>query len=224
MKISIMRRLIFALLVCFVSGISAQDLIYTISAETGGIGMSLDSILVENISNHKRLLFGNLPPRQKYVINLTLQTLGETTSLIKVNQAAGFNILTNQPGIITWNAGEGKADKGGIAVYNFEGQEIFKDNTVLFNPSQSVTLNIGIPGIYLVRVTCGTRVLSLKAVGFGSSGTIGWNYNENNSSLQGLKSGTTGFSGDFQFFAGDSLIMLIRNLSELRVLLCYPLS
>ena len=57
----------------FIGSTIAQDLIYTISGELDSNKIALDSILFENLTNGKKLLFENLPDQNDYVINLTTQ-------------------------------------------------------------------------------------------------------------------------------------------------------
>lgn len=68
-----MKKLILPILILFlVYNLNAQDLIYTISGEIENTKTTLDSILIENISNSTRLLFDDLPKEQtEYKINLT---------------------------------------------------------------------------------------------------------------------------------------------------------
>jgi uncharacterized protein (TIGR02145 family) len=200
-----MRRLIFVLLIGLGFGVAAQDLVYKVSALSNSMGMSLDSILVENISGHQKLLFGNLPVRTDYIINLNQLTLGESTSSVLLNEKQPVTVLTNQPGILSWCLKEGRESKGAIAVYNLNGQELFRDNSVSFRPYQQVSLKIGLPGIFLVSIYFGSQTVSVKAEGAPAGGQIEWFTQESNASLMKLKSGSSGLTADFQFFPGDSI-------------------
>lgn len=68
MKSKSLATIFMLLIICTVKG---QDLIYTVKGEYNSNPLSLDSILIENLSNGTRLLFGNLPIQPDYKINLS---------------------------------------------------------------------------------------------------------------------------------------------------------
>lgn len=64
------------------SGFAQTDLFYTIRALRGGLPLSLDSIVVENLSTHQSFSVGSLPSLESYKINLTKGSLeGHVTAI-----------------------------------------------------------------------------------------------------------------------------------------------
>ncbi|HPT30783.1 MAG TPA: FISUMP domain-containing protein [Prolixibacteraceae bacterium] len=207
-----MRYLYFVLLI-FITGMSSgQDLIYTISALNGNETSPLDSILVENVSNKTSILFSDLPPRKDYIINLTQKAFQGTTSSGLTSESR-FRILQNQPGMATIALGNDVSGNGSIAVYNLLGQKVMEANNLSFFPNQLLSLKVGIPGQFLVKVFYKGKTSSFKVMGASSGGSITLQQQSGNSGEVFLKKGIASGLADFQFLTGDSLRISVYRRS-----------
>jgi uncharacterized protein (TIGR02145 family) len=200
--------------------LTAQDLVYTVTAKSGDIPISIDSILVENVSNHTRILFANLPVRKDYVINLTQGTFQGTTESPILQKNPVFTVIRNQPGILAFTTGEMPPERGSLTVYNIKGQKIFEETSIQFSPFHQISLTLGLSGIYLVTVNSGTHQQSVKVLGDQTTGRIELSQWSNLPDVSGLKSGTISNSIDFQFLPGDSIRVSVYKKS----LYAYPKS
>jgi uncharacterized protein (TIGR02145 family) len=214
-KIEYMQRIlyIFLIFIILTSRLMAQDLIYTVTGETGGSRVSMDSILFENISKDTRIVFGNLPVRTEYIINLTQSTLSETTRSPLYDQKNGFFLVRNQPGILTLGTGNGTETKADVSIYNVLGQTIHQIRSLKIVPWSHVNVRIPIQGVYLVHIHSGTQSHTFKITGCPGSGDI---QIDNSSSLNGsydLKSGSLENTGDFRFQTGDSIRISVYRKS-----------
>jgi uncharacterized protein (TIGR02145 family) len=214
-----MRLLLFLSLLSVQYALTAQDLIYTVSAKSGDNTISLDSILVENVSNHTQILFANLPARRDYIINLTQGAFQGTTEASILQKNPLFTIVRNQPGILTFTPGEMVRGRGTLAVFNMKGQKVFENSSIQFSPFHQVSITLGLSGIFLVTVNSGNQKQSVKVMGDQALGRIGLSDGSNWLAEPGLKSGAISHSG-FQFLPGDS----IRVSAYKKSLYAYPKS
>ena len=69
----IMKNILcFYLVLFFLIGfLNAQNLVYTVSGEYNNEKVALDSIIIENVTNNSRIVFGDLPVQNLYEIDLT---------------------------------------------------------------------------------------------------------------------------------------------------------
>ena len=165
------KQLVIAFLLLFsFHFITAQNLIVTISGKVENKGVPLDSILVENLTNHTWMTFTNLPQRDSYRIDLTDKTLLGTVNAGVIPNDSGFEISTNTPGsAILVYTGSVQAEAS-FTVYNTNGQKILSTGEKRIMPGNAIHFRIGTPGVYLVQVTGPNFSKSFKTVG-GNSGS-----------------------------------------------------
>ena len=118
--------LTFLLMILAISTIMAQDLIYTISGEINQSKTTLDSVLIENLTNDTRILFDGLPEHDYYQINLTKNAFWGTVGVndILENDVA-FEVLTNVPGQISISYLRNKTAEIKVSIYNINGQKVY---------------------------------------------------------------------------------------------------
>lgn len=214
-KLSVMQKKTLFAFILFLSFnfLKAQDLIYVVSGEVDKASTSLDSILVENLTNKTRILFGNLPDRKDYQINLTKKTYWGTTGISPLRDNGGLFILKNLPGSLSIGCHSGITGKVRISVYTLNGQEIYRNNFLHIGQAFSVKAGIGISGIYLVKVETVSKTVIFKAIGLPGTGKITVSTEATSGWDQALKSASVAVSDDFVFQKGDSIRVSIYKKS-----------
>jgi uncharacterized protein (TIGR02145 family) len=199
--------LLVVLVMSFVSTLSAQDIIYTVTGLFEDQKTSLDSIVVENLSNSKRLKFDNLPVLPDYQINLSKKSFWGTTSTHIIPQEEGLFVLQNFPGFITIGYRNDFATEARIGVYTVNGQKVHSAAKVYVSPGSPVQIHVGIAGVYLVRIETDYEVQTFRMIGHAGSGNIsvashGTAATQNSvTTKSGQVTGTT----DFDYQPGDSI-------------------
>lgn len=144
----------------------AQDLVYTVSGKFDQQPIPLDSILVENLTNNSRLLFDDLPAADQYLINLSLQTVESATGIQATAQRSPeFVVTRNQPGfMVLTHHGKSGVDVR-VSVINANGQEVYLSSNKPLSSFGRLEVQLGQPGVYLVKVESSEGVQSFKATG-----------------------------------------------------------
>ena len=201
------RTLLFVLLTIFYTNIHAQDLIYTITGLFEDQKTSLDSIVVENLSNTSRLKFDNLPALPDYQINLTQKSFWGTTSTQIIPKQEGLFVLQNYPGFITIGYRNDFATEARIGVYTVNGQMVYSASKVYVSPGNPVQIHVGIAGVYLVRIETGFEVQTFRMIGHTGSGNISVTSHGTAATQNYVttKSGQVTGGTDFDYQPGDSI-------------------
>ena len=202
------RLLATTLLALVVQLLSAQDILLTVSGEFHSESTSVDSILVENISNHTDIMFDSLPEDlPDYTINLTEQSFWGATGIRQTGLGEGFQPVVNFPGLIRFSNGGERTIPANITVYNLLGVKLYATHKMQLFPNGSVSLHLGISGIFLVRVTSPYSDQTFRAFGSDIAGKkdIWAEISGNNFTSPTLKNRKEMRNSGFSFSLGDSL-------------------
>jgi hypothetical protein len=206
-----MKNSLLTCLLCILCSIaSAQDLIYTVTGDIDDQKTTLDSILVENLSNNSRIVFGNLPALESYQINLTKKAFWGTTLASYLDQAPGFVLTGNQPGMITLAYKHYTPSDVRLSIYNLSGQRIWYSVENQVQPESSIRVHVGATGLYVVKVETAWQVQSFKAVGAIGQGSQNVEViagSTNTTGTPDIKSASISYSTDFSYDIGDTIRM-----------------
>lgn len=186
----------------------AQDVIYTINCKKEGVNTYVDSILFENLSNDKRIVFQGLPIQDSYVINLNSQKLeGASGSLNVKDEDQLFKIIRNVPGEISLQGTNKNVGYINVSVFDLSGQLLYSQKINSNAITNTMTVHIPNSGIYILKIHSTIGDLSFKALGSGNSGSIGYTLGQikSETTLKALKSASNEQESDFSFQTGDSL-------------------
>jgi len=196
------------ILVClFLGTLHAQDLIFTIRGEYDNQAVSLDSILVENNTNGTSISFYDLPERDDYRINLTKKVLDGSNGINFNSTGNGFYLKNKQHGNLSIGCKNRAITQATVNVFNINGQKVFSSSQLLVGKGHSIDMNIGIPGIFIVKVISGSNNQSFKAIGCDETGQITLSSLIDNKATSNTKSSQINYSEDFSFQVGDSLLI-----------------
>lgn len=201
-----MKRLILPILTfLFVNGLSAQDLVYTISGEIGNIRTTLDSILIDNISNSTRLLFDDLPEQTEYHVNLTQKKI-ILTGINSIGVTESFKVLQNISGTFSlMYLGNNPVDMN-IYVYSVNGQLLHHTTKTMSGSGSTVHLKLAAQGVLLIKIVALDYVQTFKALGSveqkNSVIEVSEITSNQTSTIKNIKGQT---SDDFSYNIGDSL-------------------
>ncbi len=202
------RLLAITLSVLIFQALQAQDIFLTVSGEFHSESASIDSILVENISNNTSILFDSLPPGlQDYNINLTRQAFWGATGIRHSIAGKPFQPVVNFPGLLRL-AYRGKRQVPlDITVYNLLGEKLYAIQRKQLLPNTTVSLHLGLSGIFLVRFISPYGELAFKMLGSGIAVKKGIRaeFSGGNYLSPGLKNTKELQNGGFNFDLGDSL-------------------
>ena len=144
---------------------TAQDIIYTISGEVDSKKVALDSILVENLTNKTWISFNNLPQHDIYQINLTKKAFWGTVGNNLIGYDNQFSVIQNQPGIIEVAFINDKPETVDITLYNINGQKLFSDFGRIIYPGNSIRVQPGQSGVFILRVESQRSAQNFKLIG-----------------------------------------------------------
>lgn len=202
-----MKKSAITFILCLFSGlVFGQDIIYTVSAELNKDKMILDSILVENISNNTRILFTSLPPRDYYQLNLTKKSFWGTTGINDVIYSPDFSIESNLPGILSIKYHKNIQNKARLSIYNVNGQKVFSSENLNLFPQNSILVQLGATGVFLVKIETSEGSYTFKAIGSAHNKNYNVEVTDGNVSKTILKSNLTpNEAPDFSFKEGDTI-------------------
>ena len=216
LKICVMNKYLLSLALFFlVFVLSAQDVIYTVSGELNNEKVSLDSILVENLTNKTWITFSNLPDELYYQINLTKKSYWGTTDVNSFqNNFSGFIESQNMPGEITLTYNNSVPTEARISVFNINGQRIYSSNKQIIIPGNSVQVKLAETGVYLIRVESDFGTQSFKGIGLPKVNSYNVSViDKSNFNIQ-TKSSQITFESDFEYTIGDSIrISVYKNVN-----------
>lgn len=205
--------LTIASIILGVSTIFAQDIIYTVSGEINQSKTPLDSILVENLTNDTRIVFGDLPEHDYYQINLTKNAYWGTVGINDVfEKAPAFVVSANTPGLISISYQKNEPAEINVSVFNVNGQKIYASTKQLLHARNSVDITLNHSGVYFVRVEAPFGSQTFKAVGSEIFSQSSVKISAQNTNKTIFKSGAAIVDNDFSFTPGDSIrISVYKN-------------
>jgi len=201
------RSLSILFSICVFSILQGQDVIYTISGQKDGNSTVLSSIVIENISNGTQLLFENLPVQDKYIVNLTKQSLETPTGIVNPEIDKTYRVIKNIPGEISVLYTSNIERDIDFFLYNSSGQEVFNGSVKKIGNQTTLTVKVPIVGMYILRIHTSMGELSFKMMGTNDFGAINYSIKQNSSSMKGKTSEDHYFkkTSAFTFQPGDSL-------------------
>ncbi len=190
-----------------VSIVRSQDIIYTISGQFDEENISLDSILIENITNGTEFLFDDLPENPDYQINLTEKQYWGTTGINSLKEDPGFVVLRNIPGKLSVRYTKNTPINVNVSVYNINGQKLYSSGKNTLQANNIIRLELESVGVFLVKLESPDFVQSFKSIGAGNLNSFNVKISDEGNSKEILKSASTIKDADFSFEVGDSLII-----------------
>lgn len=197
--------LLYLLLFSMLSTAIAQDVILTVSGEVNSKKVSLDSILVENLTNKTWLSLTDLPLHEFYQINLTKKAFWGTVGIHVNDQGSDFTVIQNQPGIMMIASNFPAPVESGITLYNTNGQMILQQSRRKIYPGQTIRIMTGGPGLFLLKIDAPLGINTFKVLGSSAlqSPAIeildGLNYGT------GLKNAAVTSDFNFSYNTGDNI-------------------
>jgi len=193
-------------ILCLISNfVFSQDLIYTVSGELNAQKTALDSILVENLSNGTRSMFGNLPAQQYYQINLTKNAYWGTVGINSENKIPSFVESQNLPGllVVSWY-GSSPIDVK-LTVFTVSGQTVYTSDRKMVFPGNAINILLGSQGVFLVKLESPIGTQTFKTVGSGLARNYDVSVSEARLVKAIVKSSQIASASEFSFLPGDSL-------------------
>jgi hypothetical protein len=187
--------------------LNAQDVIYTITGKINDQTTSIDSILVENLSNNTSMLFKDLPDLPDYNINLTQKAFWGATGIKTFVKNKDFVVAGNYPGLLRLAFDANPSSPVSLTIYNMQGQKVYSLNNQMLAKGNVLNIHIGQSGLYLIKVKSERGIQTFKAT--GSSRQKNRNIT---ASITGypvpvfhFKSAEAVSDNDFSFSLGDSI-------------------
>ena len=200
-----MKKVLIAILLCCSNLLFAQDIIYTISGEYNEEIISIDSILIENISNGTEILFADLPVNPYYQINLSQRSLMGPVGILDVEKSHLFTEIKNLPGILSLNYNGATQMEAKLSIININGQIMYSTGKIVILPGNSIRVQLSSPEIFLVKLESPAFNKTFKAVGSNIINNYRIEITEGNYRRTELKSTLKSNVEDFSFEVGDSL-------------------
>ena len=194
----------------FVSA-TAQDTRYIVRgkvvvSENDTTQTPLDSILFENLTNGTRLLFNSLPDQTEYTINLSTQSIDNTTGIFNKKTGSSFSLICNIPGLLSIALTQPFVSSVTVSVYNVNGQKIYISTPMKASAGSIIKVSLPTGGMYFVKIKAESESKTYKAFGSLNSSKI------QSQIIEGvvpkkevLKSQMVTLETDFSFSVGDSL-------------------
>lgn len=186
-------------IMCF--SVYSQDLIYTVKGYHQEERVALDSIMVENLTNHTKIVFGPLPVQDEYQVILGTGLQVNIDSLLEDKSI--FSLAANTPGMLQLKYNESRPAVYTLEIFNSAGKQVHLSNGKHINPGSILNIRLGIEGIYLIRITSKGRSESFCGVGARVGGDFDVHLSGASFHRPVLKG--TGPSSEFNFNIGDSL-------------------
>ena len=208
-----MKKSLLSIILCFsINIVFAQDLIYTVSGELNENKTALDSILVENLTNSTKILFGDLPPQEYYQINLTKNAYWGTVGINDFEKAPAFVVAANSPGMLTINYMENIPIDIRLSVYTISGQRVYLSERKMLNARNSINVKLSNAGVFFVRIEAPGFTQTFKAIGADNVTEHSIEIVDHINARVTTKSGTFVYDTAFSFTPGDSIrISVYKN-------------
>lgn len=192
--------------------VMSQDIIYTISGELNNQKVSLDSIMMENLTNNTWMTFKDLPDEQYYQINLTKKAFWGTVGVNDFGIGAGFIEVQNLPGTIVLSYKRNTPERFNLSIFNIVGQKIYSESNKLIYPGNSIMVQPGAAGVYLVRIETSNEAQSFKVTGFDIEKPNKVEVIDGKSINPTTKSAILSAEDNFAFNIGDSIrVSVFKN-------------
>ena len=199
-----MKKSAITFILCFFSVIVfSQDIIYTVSGEIVNNKTALDSILVENLTTGKSVLFGGLPILEYYQINLTKNAFWGTVGIAS-EKFQEFTEAQNQPGLLTVAYYGNTPTQAGVTVFNSNGQKILAMSKTIY-PGNALQVRLTTQGVFFVRFDTPAESRTFKAVGALQSTNFDILVQEINTENPRYKSGILSEAKATNFLPGDTI-------------------
>ncbi len=207
------KLLLLFLMSALAYSLSAQDVIYTVTGKINDQTTSIDSILVENISNNTRILFGDLPDLPDYNINLTQKAFWGATGIKKFGTNKSFFIRQNTPGTMVIVCNENQPARTNLSVFNANGQEVYGFKNRNISKGQAIKISLGETGLFIIKIKSELGIQTFKAMGspFPKARPVYVNITGQLAAVHGFKATKAALDDGFSFSLGDSLRFTVYN-------------
>lgn len=200
-----MKKNLFIFVLCLsVINVIAQDIIYTVSGEINENKTALDSILIENLTNSTRSLFGNLPDLDYYQINLTQNAFWGAVGINNFKEAPLFDVSENRPGSVTIAYLKNTPTDIQLEIYNINGQKVYVSEKKMLKAGNSIRVQLSSSGVFFVKIEAPVGIRTFKVIGAD-------NFKEYDVEISDIstkatvKSAVKSINNDFSFNTGDSI-------------------
>ncbi len=160
------------ILLSFSLAVSAQDIVFQISAQYESSQVALDSIHFKNFTNNTSLEFNELPDVQDYVINLTTQEIVEPSGIQVFNKSTGFKMLRCVPGELVIACSDEHVTNGIIEIYNINGQMVGQSTLNDAAGKGSISVHAGTNAMFFVKIQSKEVTRVFKGIGAGDRGSL----------------------------------------------------
>lgn len=205
---------LICVLIYSIGFLNAQSLVYTISGELNDEKVSLDSIIIENVSNSSRIVFDNLPAQDFYEIDLTAWN---TTGITGFNESPGYFVAQNIPGLLVLTNNKNKTDEIRLSVYNITGKELYSSDKTLLKSNNSIKIEIGLSGIFMVKLDSPFGSQSFKTIGSLQSKEFNIDIVEKSISENPFKNAVISETDEFSYQTGDSIQISVFKQNYLSI-------
>jgi hypothetical protein len=209
-----MKKILHTMLFLLVAtGVTySQDIIYTVSGELNNQKVPLDSIMVENLSNNTWMTFNNLPSEQVYQINLTKKAFWGTVGINDFNNGAGFIEVQNLPGSLVLSFRKNTPERINLSIFNIAGQKIYSESNKQIYPGNSIKVQPGATGVYLVSIETPQETQSFKVIGQTAKTLNKVEVLDGTPTISPTKSAIYSVDDNFAFNIGDSIrVSVFKN-------------
>jgi uncharacterized protein (TIGR02145 family) len=166
-----MKKTLLVILLAILNNylIAQEDVIYTIQALSNNEAVKLDSIIIENESNGKLMIFKALPQATAYKVNITKGLIEAAPSIttqlnhLQVSDKA-FTVVQNFNGNLALNYNGISAERALVSVYNLAGMLEYS-NSLTVMPSTSLKLELPGNTMHIISVKSGAGTQTFKAIG-----------------------------------------------------------
>lgn len=201
---TIMQKVFFFLALFITIHLSAQDIIYTISAKQEDRIISLDSILIENKRNDSRLLVDSLGSKNEYTIILSSYEV--FTSLSDNTEESAITMIKNHAGEITVSCNRSAYGDAQLSVHHLSGKQVYAQKIHLSDQNNTFTIAIPYSGVYLLHIQNATEGACFKVLGNNVGGEISVTPTLTSTHKNiAYKTAHLAQISDFSFLMGDSL-------------------
>ena len=207
------KLLLLFLMSALAYSLSAQDVIYTVTGKINDQTTSIDSILVENISNNTRILFGNPPDLPDYNINLTQKAFWGATGIKKFGANQGFLVKRNTPGMLVLACNENRDAPTNLTIFNASGQKLYGFKNRNFSKGQAIKISLGETGLFIIKIKSELGIQAFQAIGspFPKARPVYVNITGQLAAVHGFKATKAALDNGFSFSLGDGLRFTVYN-------------
>ncbi|MCA1919473.1 MAG: hypothetical protein LDL38_08755 [Flavobacterium piscis] len=161
-----MKKLIIIIIACVCQvAYSQQDVIIFVQAKQLSNSLSLDTILIENLSNGTTVNIYNLPQGvSNYEINLSQGA--EVNSIAQIaEQTTNFKLISNQPGLSRFSIKSMCSDFLHLELFNIHGQSLYKTTEQIVVGTNTFDFLNNYPSIGILSLKTSKDKYSIKVIG-----------------------------------------------------------